>query len=67
MYGGGLCLITDRKTSHLSYEDMVLEALKAGVGWIQYRDKEGSRGEIFRETVKLRSITRNFNALSYRK
>ncbi len=63
MYLGGLCLITDRKTSRLSYEDMVLGALKAGVRWIQYRDKEGSRGEIFRETVKLRSITRNFDAL----
>ncbi len=62
MYLGGLCFITGRKTSHLSYEDMVLKALKAGIKWIQYRDKEGTRTSIFRESVKLRNITRDFGA-----
>ena len=63
MYMGGLCFITDRRTSRLSYEDMVLASLRAGVRWIQYRDKERTRREIFVESVKLRSITREFNAL----
>jgi thiamine-phosphate pyrophosphorylase len=63
MYLGGLCFITDNKASRLSYEAMVIEALKAGVRWIQYRDKEGSRGEIFRKAVELRSITRDYDAI----
>ncbi len=63
MYLGGLCFITGRKTSQLSCENMALGALKAGVRWIQYRNKDGSRREIFRESVKLRKITRDFNTM----
>jgi thiamine-phosphate pyrophosphorylase len=63
MYLGGLCFITDRKTSRLSYEDMVLKVLKAGIKWIQFRDKEGTRASLFRESAKLRDITLDFGAL----
>jgi thiamine-phosphate pyrophosphorylase len=62
MYLGGLCFITERKASNLSYEDMVLRALRAGVRWVQYRDKDRTRREIYEQSVRLRSITRDFEA-----
>ena len=63
MYFGGLCFITDRKACNLPFEDMVLRALVAGARWIQYRDKERSRREIYQESIKLRSITKTFHAV----
>jgi thiamine-phosphate pyrophosphorylase len=62
MYLGGLCFITERKASNLPYEDMVLRALRAGVRWVQYRDKDSTRREIYEQSVRLRSITRDFEA-----
>ncbi len=63
MFLSGLCFVTDRSTSSLSYEDIVLRTLKAGVRWVQYRDKERSRRAVYEESVKLGRITKNFNAL----
>ena len=63
MYLGGLCCITDQSIAQLSFEDMTLRALQSGIGWLQYRDKESSRRLIYEEAVKLRKITRNFNAV----
>jgi thiamine-phosphate pyrophosphorylase len=63
MYLGGLCCITDQSIARLSFEDMTFRALQAGIGWIQYRDKESSRRLIYEEAVKLRKITRDFNAV----
>lgn len=63
MFLGGLCFITDRKASRLSHEEMVVRALKAGIRWIQFRDKEGSRREIYKESGNLRNITKDFNAV----
>jgi len=63
MYHGGLCFISDHKACNLSYEKMVMRALEAGVKWVQYRDKERSRRKIYEESLKLRSITKNFGAL----
>jgi thiamine-phosphate pyrophosphorylase len=62
MYLGGLCFITERKASNLPYGDMVLRALRAGVRWVQYRDKDRARREIYEESARLRSITRDFEA-----
>lgn len=62
MYLGGLCFITDNKISQLSYEEMARRTLGAGVRWIQYRDKLGTRREILRKSEKLRAITRDFDA-----
>jgi thiamine-phosphate pyrophosphorylase len=42
---------------------MVLRVLKSGVRWVQYRDKEGSRRDIFKEASGLRRIAQDFNAL----
>ena len=63
MYLGGLCFITDHKVCSLSYEGMVRLVLESGVKWVQYRDKEGSRRDIFRNALNLRSITRDHNAV----
>jgi thiamine-phosphate pyrophosphorylase len=62
MYLGGLCFITERKASNLPYGDMVFTALKAGVRWVQYRDKDRTVREIYEESVRLRNITRDFEA-----
>jgi thiamine-phosphate pyrophosphorylase len=63
MYLGGLCFITGCRTSQRSCEDVVLEVLGAGIRWIQYRNKDGARREIFKESVTLRKITRDFQAM----
>ncbi|MFZ5907367.1 MAG: thiamine phosphate synthase [Nitrospirota bacterium] len=63
MYLGGLCCITDRSISRLSFGDMALRALEAGIGWIQYRDKESARRLLYEEAVRLRAVTREFNAV----
>jgi thiamine-phosphate pyrophosphorylase len=63
MFLGGLCFITDRKASRLSHQEMVVRALKAGVRWVQFRDKVGSRREIYKESGSLRSITKKFDAV----
>jgi thiamine-phosphate pyrophosphorylase len=63
MYLGGLCFITDRKVCRLSCEEMTLKVLKNGVKWVQYRDKEKSRHEIYEEAIILRKLTKDFNAV----
>lgn len=63
MYFGGLCFITDRSVCTSSYEDMVRSILEAGVTWVQYRDKEGPRRDIYRNALNLRSITKGYNAV----
>jgi thiamine-phosphate pyrophosphorylase len=42
---------------------MILRSLKAGVRWVQYRDKERSRRKVYEESVKLRRTTQNFDAV----
>lgn len=59
----GLCLITDRKAGGRTAEEMVKTALDSGARWIQYREKEKTRREIYREALKLRDITQQFRAL----
>jgi thiamine-phosphate pyrophosphorylase len=63
MFLDGLCFITDRKVSRLSHEEMVVRALKAGIKWIQFRYKEGSRRETYKESGSLRNIANDFNAI----
>ena len=41
---------------------MVFTVLKAGISFIQHRQKEGTRREIYEEALKLRKLTRYFNA-----
>ncbi|NCO68771.1 MAG: thiamine phosphate synthase [Nitrospirae bacterium CG_4_10_14_0_8_um_filter_41_23] len=63
MYLGGLCFITDRKACKLSCEEMTLKVLRAGLKWVQYRDKEKSRREIYEKAIRLRKLTKDFNAV----
>ncbi len=62
LYNGGLCLITDRHSCSLSVVEMAYIALKSGIRWIQYRDKGRSRLEVFRTSLALRELTRDFGA-----
>jgi len=62
MYAGGLCFITWRETDTLSFEEMTFRALQAGVKWVQYRDKERSRREMYEESIRLMGIAKKFNA-----
>lgn len=63
MYLGGLCFITDRKVSGLSCEDMIHKVLMNGVRWIQFREKERSKRKIYEQAIKLRRLTKDYNAV----
>lgn len=43
--------------------DMVNRVLEAGITFIQYREKQKTRQEIYNEAVKLRDLTRAYNAV----
>jgi len=62
LYYGGICFITDRGLSSLSVEEIVRMVLDAGVRWIQYREKELSRREIYFQAERLRKITAEYRA-----
>lgn len=57
-----LCFITHRDGSPLTCLEMTLFALRAGIRWVQYREKSKSRLELYREATKLRQLTREFSA-----
>ncbi len=63
MYINGLCFITDRKACRLTPEEMVSAVLDAGAKWIQYREKDKSRREIYEEALILRKLTGKFSAV----
>jgi thiamine-phosphate pyrophosphorylase len=63
MYQHGICFITDRTCSDLPFPDMVNLVLDAGITFIQYREKKRTRREIYDEAVKLRELTRSYNAV----
>ncbi|MCS7203441.1 MAG: thiamine phosphate synthase [Thermodesulfovibrio sp.] len=54
-----ICLIV----SHKEIPKKTEEALKAGVRWIQYREKELSRRETLYYSYKVRELTEKYNAL----
>jgi thiamine monophosphate synthase len=59
MYFKGICFITDSKYSDLPLYDMINVVLRAGVKWVQYREKDLSRREIYANAVTLRELTRS--------
>lgn len=63
MYLGGICFITDRTYCALSIYEMTEAVLNAGVKFIQYRDKDATRREIYQKALKLRELTRRFDAI----
>jgi len=62
MYFGGICFITDRTISSLSAEDQVKKALDAGIQFIQYREKNLTRRDIYYNAETLRAITLEYKA-----
>jgi len=62
MYLGGICFITDRTISSLTVEDQVKIALDAGIQFIQYREKNLSRREIYYNAETLRTVTLGYKA-----
>jgi thiamine-phosphate pyrophosphorylase len=63
VYLNGICFITDRTCCSFSPYEMCAAALKAGIKFIQYRDKDRTRREIYYEAVRLRELTRSFDAV----
>jgi thiamine-phosphate pyrophosphorylase len=63
MYQKGLCFITDRTCTDLPVAEMVRAVLEAGVRFIQYRQKDLSRREIYSNALMLRELTRSFSAV----
>ncbi len=63
MLYGGVCFITDRKVRDISVEDMVKAVLDGGIRWIQLREKELPRREIFYMAERLRLLTRQYSAV----
>lgn len=63
MYLNGLCFITARKESRLTLKEIVTLALNTGVRWVQYREKDKSRRNIYREALILRKLTNEFGAI----
>lgn len=52
-----ICFITDG-----SNEEAVLTVLRSGILWIQYREKDTTRKKMFYKALRLREITKEFNA-----
>ncbi len=63
MYFGGLCFITDHHKGGLSFLDMTQAVLRAGVGWVQYRDKNASRRKVYEEAIRLKDLAGKYKAL----
>ena len=63
MYLGGICFITDRRLCSLSIEEMVNKVIEAGIRWIQYRDKEESRRNIYNNALRLKKITQGSKSI----
>ncbi len=62
MYLDGLCFITDRNICGLTSKEMSSLVLRAGIKWIQYREKNKPRRDIYNEAVLLRKLTAEFKA-----
>lgn len=63
LFNGGLCFITDRESCDLTCIEMAHIAMRAGVRWIQLRDKHRDRGCLYRNALHLRNITREYGAV----
>jgi thiamine-phosphate pyrophosphorylase len=62
MYHNGICLITDRGSCSVPVYEATFSVLKAGITFVQYRRKEGTRREFYEEALKFRKLTRYFGA-----
>jgi len=58
-----LCVVTDRRLSGMSHEQLASRALEGGARFLQLRDKEMSTLDLFRVAETLRRLTRERGAL----
>jgi thiamine-phosphate pyrophosphorylase len=59
-----LCVITDQGLSRgRRFEEVVQAAIRGGAQMIQFRDKELSDGQFYREALKLKALTREAGVL----
>lgn len=63
LYNGGVCFITDRDSCDITCVEMAHMAMKAGIKWIQLRDKHRDRMCLYRTALHLRNITREYGAM----
>jgi len=63
MYLNGLCFITGRKESCLTLKEIATIVLSSGIRCIQYREKDKSRRDLYREALILRKLTTEFGAI----
>lgn len=63
MYFGGICFITDRTYSSLPVYEMTDVVLRAGVKFVQYREKNMTRRQIYEEALILRELTGRHGAI----
>lgn len=59
----GLYLITDRTISGMDHEETAVMALKGGVKILQMREKEMSRDELLKVSLRMREQTRKWGAI----
>ncbi len=62
LYQGGICFITDRAHSSIPLYKIAEIVLRAGVRFVQYREKNRTRREIYEEALILRDLTRRHEA-----
>ncbi len=58
LYLGGLCLLLHRGSRAKPAFDMAMDAMSGGLRWLQLRDKEASRLQLFKTARLLRALTR---------
>ncbi|MCI4624791.1 MAG: thiamine phosphate synthase [Candidatus Magnetoovum sp. WYHC-5] len=58
LYNKGLCVLMETNVRGKSAIDLAVELIKAGVSWIQLRDKECERGRFFKVARILSTITK---------
>lgn len=57
-----ICFITGTPDDGAPLETIVLQLLVAGIRFVQYREKSRTKRELFYEALRLRELTRRFNA-----
>jgi len=62
MYLDGICFITDRTIGGLGVEEQVRVVLDAGISFVQYREKNLARREIYFQAESLRKLTAEYGA-----
>lgn len=57
-----ICFITAFNGDNTNIDNTVTALLEEGIRWVQYREKNKTKREMFYDALKLREITRHFDA-----